>query len=69
MPIPEMSEIMNAKSKRGGRNIRFITVCAWCGKIMGEKSVWRDDPDAPDEVSHGICKDCERKIMGEDDKR
>jgi len=30
------------------------TICAWCGKhISGDK----DDPD----ISHGICKDCDKK--------
>ena len=34
------------------------TICAWCGKhISGDK----DDPD----ISHGICKDCEKKERGE----
>jgi ribosomal protein S27E len=27
-------------------------VCAWCGKVLGEK------PGPAADVSHGICEDC-----------
>ena len=33
------------------------TVCAWCGKEMGESATERD--------SHGICKACEERYFPE----
>ena len=34
-------------------------VCAWCGKEIGKYD------DNTDEVSHGICDDCLRKVEKE----
>jgi nitrogen-specific signal transduction histidine kinase len=34
-------------------------VCAWCQKIL------QDDSSAEAEVSHGICVECRKKVMGE----
>lgn len=32
-------------------------VCAWCDKIIGYKPPYRDKS-----TSHGMCKDCKRKL-------
>ena len=37
-------------------------VCAWCKKTM------RDDPASDAAVSHGICVDCMRQVVGGNDK-
>jgi len=37
----------------------IILVCAWCKKVLGKK----ENPE-PDIVSHGICKDCVKKLEG-----
>ena len=63
MPIPGLSDLFNRRAKSGGRRINFVTVCAWCDKTLRTQRVWRDDPSAPDEVSDGICADCERKYF------
>ena len=33
-------------------------VCAWCGKVIKET----DTDDKNEEVSHGICPDCYKKM-------
>jgi hypothetical protein len=63
MPIPGLSDIFSRRAKSGGRWINFVTVCAWCKRTLRRERVWRDDPDAPDETSHGICAACERKYF------
>lgn len=68
MPISGLSDLFNRRPKSGGRWIRFTTVCAWCKRKLDSQRVWRDDPSAPDEESHGICSRCERKLL-EDEKR
>jgi len=35
-------------------------VCAWCNKDMGEK-----DGQGVSGTTHGICPDCQEKIMNE----
>lgn len=52
-----------------GRRIQFTTVCAWCGKTLRREQVWRDDPNAPDETSHGICAACERELFEGEKKK
>jgi PAS domain-containing protein len=34
-------------------------VCAWCQKVL------EDDPSDRAEVSHGICTECRKRLMGE----
>lgn len=68
MPIPGLSDLFNAKARAGGRNITFTRVCMDCGAVLGTQTVHRDDPDAPDEVSHGLCDACLAKQMAELDK-
>jgi len=31
----------------------MISICAWCGKVMGEKPPYQDKS-----VTHGICEKC-----------
>jgi hypothetical protein len=33
------------------------TICAWCSRLL------KDGPAHP--VSHGVCPECFRKVMGE----
>lgn len=68
MPIPGLSDIFSRRPKSGGRWIKFVTVCAWCKRVLRRQRIWRDDPSAPDETSHGICGRCERKML-EEEKR
>ena len=68
MLIPGVSELHNAKGKSKGRNITFTSVCMDCKKVLGEQKVHRDDPNAPDEVSHGLCPKCFAKRMAELDE-
>ena len=35
----------------------FVTVCAWCGEILGRR--WTTNGG----VSHGICDDCRVQVM------
>ena len=39
-------------------------VCAWCNKIYHIKA-WQVDKGKPTAVSHGICRDCEKKQQAE----
>jgi hypothetical protein len=36
-----------------------LLLCAWCGKQIGETQTYNGEP------SHGICKPCLAKMMGE----
>jgi len=66
MPIEKVNEIYNAKGKRG-KQVMMITMCAWCGVELKRQIVHVDDENEADPmVSHGICKACERKVMGGD---
>jgi hypothetical protein len=65
MPIDGLSKLFNAKARSHGRNITFTSVCMDCGAVLGTQTVHRDDPDAPDETSHGICPACLAKRMAE----
>ena len=38
----------------------MIRQCAWCLKIMGESPPYSDKS-----VTHGMCEECEKKIMKE----
>jgi hypothetical protein len=66
MPIDGVSELMNAKGKKGkGKRVVIITMCVWCGMELKRQFVHVDDENEADPmVSHGICKSCERKVMG-----
>lgn len=35
-------------------------ICGWCGKFMGVKIEGR-----PQDVTHGICKECQKMIRKE----
>ena len=37
--------------------------CAWCKKIIGVESCDTDKEDDFISVSHGICMDCEDKVL------
>lgn len=37
----------------------MTVVCAWCGVIL------RGDPTEAVNVSHGMCRDCEQRVMEE----
>jgi len=39
-------------------------VCAWCNKDMGQK-----EPLSDKSTTHGMCKECFKKIMGDKCKR
>ena len=41
--------------------MRLIVICAWCGKFIRFKDAPGDEPPKKP-VSHGICKDCKRKL-------
>ena len=69
MPIPGLSDIFNRRPKSGGRWITFTSVCMDCGVVLKTKTVHRPDPDAPDEVSHGLCAKCLDKRMAELDEK
>lgn len=38
----------------------FPVVCAWCKKVVGYTSVGD---------SHGICRECSKRLLGEYDKQ
>ena len=38
----------------------MIVKCAWCGKVIGEKSPLEDKSE-----THGICPDCRKKHFGD----
>ncbi len=65
MPIPGLSDLFNRRAKSGGRDIAFTRVCMDCGVVLGTETVHRDDPNAPDEESHGLCPACFDKRMAE----
>lgn len=69
MPIPGLSDLFNRHAKSSGRWITFTSVCMDCGAVLGTQTVHRDDPDAPDEVSHGLCPKCYDKRMKEIDEK
>ncbi|MFX0121498.1 MAG: hypothetical protein ACFE9A_19070 [Candidatus Hodarchaeota archaeon] len=35
-------------------------ICGWCGKFMGTNGIGR-----PEDVTHGICEDCQKMIRKE----
>ena len=37
----------------------ITVICAWCGKSLGEK-----DGQGVEGISHGICEDCLKAIVG-----
>ena len=45
--------------------------CAWCGKAMGTKEgpesnfALRMEKQGLQIISHGMCSDCQQKVMGE----
>jgi hypothetical protein len=44
--------------------MKFIVICAWCGKFIRFKDAPGDDaPKLP--ISHGICPDCKEKLEAE----
>ena len=65
MPIPGLSDLLNRRPKSGGRWITFTSVCMDCEAVTETKTIWRDDPAAPDEESHGLCDACLAKQMAE----
>jgi len=69
MPIPGLSDIFNRRPKSGGRWITFTSVCMDCGATLSTQTVHRDDPDAPDETSHGLCAECLAKRMAVLDRK
>ena len=69
MPIPGLSDIFNRRPKSGGRWIKFTAMCAWCKRTLRRERIWRDEPGAADETSHGICPACERKHFPETDEK
>lgn len=51
----------------------LLPVCAWCGKIRDEKGSWQSldrylFEHAELDFTHGICPDCQRKLLPENAK-
>lgn len=47
--------VMNAKTEH-----EFVTLCAWCGVLLGVKN---EGGKLPAIKSHGICKECKEKFL------
>ena len=39
-------------------------ICGWCKKDLGEKEPLEDKA-----ISHGMCEDCEKKILKEEEDK
>lgn len=37
----------------------MTVVCAWCGCLL------RGDPTEKENISHGMCRECEERVMEE----
>lgn len=48
--------------KKNEKKYRIRRVCAWCGKLMGYKRATQPGD------THGICKECEKRMMIGEDK-
>jgi len=49
------------------REVEVDCVCAWCGCILGQRTIGCFDPENPRE-SHGICEGCLEKEKKEFNK-
>jgi hypothetical protein len=54
--------IEEATMKKNEKKYRIRRVCAWCGKLMGYKRATQPGD------THGICKECEKRMMIGEDK-
>lgn len=48
----------------GEKEKTLKTVCSWCGKVMQEGD-GDLTPDGELNITHGICDECEQKILKE----
>ncbi len=71
----ESQPLFDSKSFRTGE---FVMACSWCNKIKTAVNVWKEAEDAVIELrlfenaalpplSHGMCVDCYKEVMGKMD--